>query len=560
MRHYSKQKLLFFCALPFLLVSPCLLVPAQTASPALRAAQWQEDLRFLQKTVHEQYSFLFKKVSAVEFDEQVDEFHSNIPSMQPHEIKVGLSRIVSLFKYGHTQIPFDTVAGNAVLPVNWYHFEDGIFVEGVHRDHKDALGAKLLKVGDTPVEEALKLIRPVVPAENDQYFKWLGLRFLTAPSVLHAQRVIPNHSNEVTFTLEKDGKVFEHTFSTVPLAAVSTEYGFTKPSDEWLSARVQDETPLFLKYLNEKLYYFEYLEDSKTLYVRQSSVFDDEKERLADFYKRLFRFIDNHEIEKLVYDVRLNGGGDNSNNIPLIKGIMARPKINKRGTLFYVIGRHTFSACQNLTNEIEKYTEAVIVGEPTSENENFYGDARKVTLPNSKINAYLSFAWWQDKPQWENRDWTAPHIAKAMTFKQYASNQDVVLDAALNFSDAGYILDPMQHLKELFMAGKFEELRTATPRIVNDPAYKYYDFDKEFRSAGNHLLSSGNAQGGAFVLQSAADLFPGSADTQFSLASALEQLKQFQKAKDAYRRVITIAPDSAVAKSAKGKLEALNMR
>ncbi len=127
MRHYSTQKLLFFCALPFLLVSPCLLVPAQTASPALSAAQWQEDLRFLQKTVHEQFSFLFKKITAVAFDEQADEFHSNIPSMQSHEIKVGLSRIVSLFKYEHTQIPFDTVAGKVVLPVKLYHFEDGIF-------------------------------------------------------------------------------------------------------------------------------------------------------------------------------------------------------------------------------------------------------------------------------------------------------------------------------------------------------------------------------------------------------------------------------------------------
>ena len=64
--------------------------------------------------------------------------------------------------------------------------------------------------------------------------------------------------------------------------------------------------------------------------------------------------------------------------MPFIKGIMARPTINKRGNFFYIIGRDTFSACQNLTNEVSRYTEAVIVGEPNAENINFYGDTKPI--------------------------------------------------------------------------------------------------------------------------------------------------------------------------------------
>lgn len=528
------------------------------AQKTLTASDWQEDLRFLQKTVHDKYPFLFKKVTAEKFDSEVEKFHAEIPSLEPHEIKVGLTRMVSLFEYGHTQIPFSTVAKEAVLPVNLYHFEDGIFVEGVQNTQKKALGAKLLKVGNTPVEEALKAIRPVVPAENDQYFKGYGLRFLTVPAVLHAQGVIPELSNVVTLTLEKNGTIFEHSFTAIPLSETSRGYGFTIPNEEWVSVREQKETPLFLKHLNEKYYFFEYLEDSKTLYVRQSSVFNDEKESLEDFYKRLFEFADNNDIGKLVYDVRLNGGGNNYNNKPLIKGIMARPEINKRGKFFYIIGRNTFSACQNLTNEIENYTEAIIVGEPTAENENFYGDARKVTLPNSGINAYLSFAWWQDKPQWEGKDWTIPHIAEAMTFNQYVTNEDPVLEAALNYTETGFILDPMEHLTQLFIAGKYEQVKSDGAKIAKDPAYKYYDFQEEFGAAGYRVLQSGNAEGGIFILELVAEYYPESVGAAYNLATAQEQAKLLDKARENYKRVIALDPDGTMGSTAKNKLESLN--
>ena len=61
-------------------------VPAQQK---ISSTQWQEDLRFLQETVHKDYSFLFKKVTAAAFDEAVEEFYKEIPQMQDHEVLVG---------------------------------------------------------------------------------------------------------------------------------------------------------------------------------------------------------------------------------------------------------------------------------------------------------------------------------------------------------------------------------------------------------------------------------------------------------------------------------------
>ncbi|WP_111682595.1 S41 family peptidase [Winogradskyella tangerina] len=520
-------------------------------------AKWQEDIRYLQTTVHKDYPFLFKKVSAEKFDEVVEALYNEAPNLEDHEIRVGLSRLVALFEYGHTQFPYSYLTKSGIFPINLFLFNDGLYIEGVHKDHQKALGAKVIKIGETPIEKALELVRPVVPVENDSYFKAYGMRFLLSPEVLHAQRIIPEMTTTVSWTLEKDGETFTYDFPTIPREEKPRSFNFTVPTENWLTARDISTTPYYLKYLAEKFYYFEYLENDKTVYVRQSSVFDHESESLKEFYKRLFDFIDTNDVEKLVYDVRLNGGGNNYNNLNLIKGLLARPEINSKGKFFFIIGRDTFSACQNLTNEITTYTEAILVGEPTAENVNFYGDNRPVRLPNSGLNAYLSFAWWQDKPQWENRDATLPHIAVDMSYEEYITNADPVLEAAMNFKDDGFILDPMQHLTQLFMTGDLETLKSDAFKIAKDPKYRYYDFKEEFSNAGNRVKDQGNLQGALFIFKLMSELYPDSTGTWFSLANVQKDLEQFENAIASYQKIIDLEPKGMMARSAKQKIEAL---
>ncbi|WP_422104490.1 hypothetical protein [Winogradskyella sp.] len=523
----------------------------------LPASDWQNDVKFLQETIHRDYAFLFKKVTQKDFDAAVDTFYKTIPELQEHQIRVGLSRLVSMFQYGHTQIPYSYVSKAGIFPINLYQFNDGLYIEGVHKAHEAVLGAKVVSIGETPIAKALELIRPVVPVENDQYFKAYGLRFLLSPEVLHAQGVIPKLSETVIWTLEKEGQRFSYDFPTISRDAKPKVFNFTLPTENWLTAREISETPLYLKHLDSKYYYFEYLENEKVLYVRQSSVFNHESETLEDFYKRLFDFIDNNTVDKLIYDVRLNGGGNNFNNLNLIKGLMARPHINTKGEFFFIIGRDTFSACQNLTNEITTYTEAILVGEPTAENLNFYGDSRPVQLPKSGIKVYLSHVWWQDKPQWENKDATVPHIAVEMSYKEYISNADPVLEAAMAYKDDGFILDPMQHLTQLFMVGDFATLKIDATKIAKDPRYRYYDFKEEVSKAGNRVLNQGNREGALFIFELMAELYPESVGTWFSLGNLQMELKQNEKAMTSFQKIIDLEPKSMLARTARNRIATL---
>lgn len=528
--------------------------PTVFAQEKLSPQQWQEDLRFLQKTIHEDYSFLFVKITKDDFDAEVEAFYNDIPNLQEHEIRVGLTRMVSQFKYGHTQIPYSTIAKRGILPINLYQFHDDLYIEGVQKDQKEVLGATVLKIGDTPIDKALALIYPVVPVENEQYFKAYGLRFLTSPEVLHAQGVIPKLSETITLTLKKEGKIFTQVFNTIDIKDKPKTFNFTLPTKEWLTVRNTATTPLYLKHFEDKLFYFEYLEDIKTVYVRQSSVFDDANETLKQFYKRLFEFIDTHDVEKLIYDVRLNGGGNNYNNLPLIKGLMARPKINKKGHFYFIIGRDTYSACQNLTNEISRYTEAILVGEPTSENINFYGDARAVELPNSKITAYLSYLWWQDLPALENADWTAPSIPVTMSFEEYINNEDPVLEAALNFNAVGFEPKPIRYIVDLFLSGQSQKMVTEIDKMIHDPRYAFCDFETELNRLGNILLQTGRApqvQASVQVFSMIAQFFPNSAITYKNLSLAHLQLGDTQKAKATLQTTIDLDKDGKLGQTAK---------
>lgn len=521
----------------------------------LTTAYWQSDLRFLQQTVHKDYAFLFKKVTADEFDAAVEKLYKAMPAMQEHERIAGLARIVSLFKYGHTALGWRMSPYQYhVAPVNFYWFSDGLYAEGADKKYAAIVGAKLIKVEGMPVQQALEKIKPLVPSENDQYFKAYGLDFLAIPEALHAQGITKQLQSSVTYTFEKNGKTFEQSVDGIEGFHLPRDYGFAKAGGDWLSMRDQAATPYYLKNI-EKNYYYEYIADKKTVYVRQSQVLDDNTETIAAFYKKVFDFIDKNEVDKLVIDVRLNGGGNNYKNKPVVTGIVECKKINQPGKLFVITGRRTFSACQNLVNEFSNYTNALFVGEPTAENINFYGDTRRIDLPMTHIPVFLSFAWWQDKPQWENNDWLAPQLAVDMSADDYKANKDPVLDACLSFSGNAVITDPVGYLRDLFMAGKMNELETEAKKITADPMYRYINFETQFNDAGYRLLGNNQVKEALYILGLVTRLYPQSANAWDSFAEANWKAGNKDKAIEYYNKAISLDPNGVTGDNSRKMLE-----
>ena len=142
-----------------------------------------------------------------------------------------------------------------------------------------------------------------------------------------------------------------------------------------------------------------------------------------------FEAVEQPAIEALVLDLRHNGGGDTFTNVPLLEGIIRCNKLQNRGSLFLIIGRRTFSAAQNTTSDLERRTQAILVGEPTGSNPNFIGESIAIPLPHSGWVVSLSDLWWQHSMAMDYRVWTHPQLYAPPTAAAFREHRDVAMEA-----------------------------------------------------------------------------------------------------------------------------------
>ncbi|MEP6923910.1 MAG: hypothetical protein ABI954_05575, partial [Pyrinomonadaceae bacterium] len=146
--------------------------------------------------------------------------------------------------------------------------------------------------------------------------------------------------------------------------------------------------PLYLQKEDEPLS-FSYLKQAKTVYVNFK--WYPRRAEFAKFSGELFDFIDNNSVEKLVIDMRQNGGGDFTRGRDFfVKQIKERKKFMERGRLFVIAGRVTFSAGMANTADFKNDLHAILVGEPTGARPVGYQENRGVSLPNSHLRLSYS--------------------------------------------------------------------------------------------------------------------------------------------------------------------------
>lgn len=92
-----------------------LVLPVHSASAqgVLTAAQWRADLRVLADSLVARHRQPFHKITQAAFDSAVADLDTRIPSLQDHEVIVGLARLAAMLGDGHTrlEIPQDFAIG-----------------------------------------------------------------------------------------------------------------------------------------------------------------------------------------------------------------------------------------------------------------------------------------------------------------------------------------------------------------------------------------------------------------------------------------------------------------
>jgi C-terminal processing protease CtpA/Prc len=186
----------------------------------------------------------------------------------------------------------------------------------------------------------------------------------------------------------------------------------------------------------ERAWWSEVLPAERALYVQFNEVraSDAAGQSLAEFAATLAPTVEREALERVIVDVRWNGGGDNTTFGPLIDALRD-PRLDRPGRLFGLIGRHTYSAAGNFVTVLERDTGAVLVGEPTGGAPNQYGDASAVHLPNHpELLVRVSTRYHAFSKADDPRVTHEPDVLVPLRSEDYFAGRDPVLARACTYA------------------------------------------------------------------------------------------------------------------------------
>ncbi|HKQ99488.1 MAG TPA: tetratricopeptide repeat protein, partial [Pyrinomonadaceae bacterium] len=530
-----------------LFVAPAAAQSGQQASAVVdkaEAERWREDLRYIAEEMPRVHNNLFHTMTREQFEGAIRKLHERIPTLARHQIIVELARIAAMVGDGHTNVAptRDPKIKFRGLPIKLYLFKDGLFVRAAEHEHASLLGARVLKIGNASVAEAVARAREIIGRDNEMDVKFFAPHLLSMPEVLHALGLIAD-MEAARFTLEQGGREREVVLRPVgdaDLIPPDTDTTWvSKPG--WVDMRdaASAPVPLWLKD-PANIFWFEYLKDSRTIYVQLNQVGNKETETLSAFSKRLFDFIEANPVEKMVLDLRLNRGGNGSLLRPFLIGLI-KSKVDQRGKLFAIMGRSTWSAAQFLLNDLEKYTNALFVGEPSGSKGNHYGDSRRITLPNSGLTVRVSVYYWQDWSPWDTRRWTAPHLTAELTSADYHANADPAMKLIQGYTTRKSLLET---LNDALTEGGVELALKRFREFKAEPVNAYAATEEALLIAGQRLLNEKKPEQALALFKLDAEENPDSFRAYLALGEAYSRIGNKEQAVKNMKKALELNPKS----------------
>lgn len=400
-----------------------------------RTDGWRSDLAILETEIKRMHYRPFRVVSQTQLESEFQRLRNDVPGLSDAQIVVRIMRLMALIGDGHTGVfpDFFISTWNGV-PMQFNLFEEGLFITAADPKYADIVGNEVLRIGENTPEQLIKLVTPIVSKDSEQGVTRSFGDFIRYPHLLNGLGAQSQTDKLVLSVRGADGKT-RTVEVDASIAPRTPNFSRITGMPDWVTVFKDASLPLYLKDRRTN-YWFETLPDQpKTLYFQYNLVVNAQNEPHQQFVDRLFKFIDDNAIEKLIIDMRWNNGGNTLLMQPLINGLIRRDKLNQNGRLFVIIGRYTFSAAINVAASLNANTNAIFVGEPTPTGPNFTGESNIITLPYSRIAASISNLYWQNTWTMDTRPWIAPLLYVPVTYEAYKSRRDPALDAILAYTE-----------------------------------------------------------------------------------------------------------------------------
>jgi len=397
--------------------------PAPHPLPAAtRDGRWQQDIEYLGSQLPYLHVNPYFKISETKFHQSVNDLANRVPDLNDEQIIVEMMRIVASIGDGHTRTyPGANPVNFSSLPLEMRWLDDGLIVIAAGPEYAQAVGTKVVQIGDHPVEDVYEAVKPLIPADNDMQYLNDSPMLMSMPAILYGLNLIPQKDSAAFGFESLDGTTFTLELKPVPGEPESFISIYEK-------AGVQ--IPLYEQDRNS-FYWYRHLPESNVIYMQYNNCREDKGQPMQDFVDEVFNLIDRNPGIRLVLDVRFNSGGNEAVLAPFIQAVKDHPSVNTTGKLFVIIGRGTYSSALQNAITLSLETEAILVGEPTGGKPNHYGEVRNFKLPNIGLRIQYSTRYWLNYPGSDPLS-LEPDMAAAVTVADLLAGRDPALETALS--------------------------------------------------------------------------------------------------------------------------------
>jgi hypothetical protein len=370
-------------------------------SQEIETENWITDLNFLKTELPKKHKNLFFKITKNEFENGIEKIIKQLDKDNDIETSIKLTQLIAKIGDSHTNLSISHITKKRkIIPLDFMWFKEGLFISGTTKDNYEILDKKILSINGFKTKTIIDSLRTLFVDENIALINNNSSRLLDSNVLLkHFGFSKPNDSIYNLELSDIKGEITQY-----KLKEVENDIKFSK---EKTFIKVNAEKPFYRNgsgknfkeeyFANEKIYFIQYNKcisretiekfgDKETAYKQPS---------FKEFEEKVLKTIENSEIDKLIFDMRFNGGGSSYLAESLIDKISTNKKINKKGKLFVVVGNDTFSSAIFNTIYFKEKTQAIIIGEETSGKPNHFGYTKSFRLPYSEIKITYSSEFWK---------------------------------------------------------------------------------------------------------------------------------------------------------------------
>ncbi len=405
---------------------------------------WQGDIYFLEYELPKLHKNIFHTISEEEYFQKIEQLKIECADLDIEKQSVKLREFTALIGDAHTSY-YSTMT--QAFPLNIVILEDGVFVTAALEENRHLVRAingttteparvKLIAINDTPIfdenntssnstDNIFSIFETILSHENESNLKNQMSSCLLDPNILYGAGITSSKDNcTMTFKFP-DGSTEDIELEAKELSNFKELDWVVYYDDNYPADR--SVLPDYIQYQRETYYGRYYDVPENTLYILYNSCSNNPEKSFSDFIMEQYSAINIKTIDKVVVDLRNNGGGD-SRIIKPLYDLLANELSNSE--LYVITGSKTFSSA--LMNAIElsiKY-DGTLIGSPTGGKPNHYGEVKHIQLPTGN-NISWSTKYFTMIPG-DNSDSLDPDILLNISSDDFFALEDPIINKILS--------------------------------------------------------------------------------------------------------------------------------